>query len=124
MGGFLMDFKTIIDLLSRSNINQEAMYELVGEASSLDLREEDNLRKYGISKEHKPNPIVGMGLFMDGDGLPLSCNIYPSNKNEQETLLPEENKIVNNFKLIDLSLLGIIIVNDCSNNELNPSIKR
>ena len=40
-----MDFKTIIDLLSRSNINQEAMYELVGEASTLDLREEDNLRK-------------------------------------------------------------------------------
>ncbi len=40
-----MDFKTIIDLLSKSNINQEAMYELVGEASTLDLREEDNLRK-------------------------------------------------------------------------------
>ena len=40
-----MDFKTIIDLLSKSNINQDAMYELVGEASTLDLREEDNLRK-------------------------------------------------------------------------------
>ena len=40
-----MDFKTIIYLLSKSNINQEAMYELVGEASTLDLREEDNLRK-------------------------------------------------------------------------------
>lgn len=39
-----MDFKTIIDLLSRSNINQEAMYELVGEASNLDLSNEDNLR--------------------------------------------------------------------------------
>ena len=39
-----MDFKTIIDLLSRSNINQEAMYELVGEASTLDLRDEANLR--------------------------------------------------------------------------------
>ena len=39
-----MDFKTIIDLLSRSNINQEAMYELVGEASSLDLSDEANLR--------------------------------------------------------------------------------
>ena len=63
-----------------------------------EIDKEDNLRKYGISKEHKPNPIVGMGLFMDGDGLPLSCNIYPGNKNEQETLLPEENKIVNNFK--------------------------
>lgn len=60
---------------------------------------EDDLRKYGISKEHRPNPIVGMGLFMDGDGLPLSCNIYPGNMNEQKTLIPEETKIVNKFKL-------------------------
>ena len=36
---------------------------------------------------------------MDGDGLPLSCNIHPENQNEQKTLIPEESKIVNNFKL-------------------------
>lgn len=60
---------------------------------------QDDLRKYGISKEHRPNPIVGMGLFMDGDGLPLSFNIYPGNRNEQITLIPEESKIINNFKL-------------------------
>ena len=64
-----------------------------------EINEEDDLRKYGISKEHKPNPIVGMGLFMDGDGIPLSFNIYPGNKNEHKTLIPEENKIINNFKL-------------------------
>ena len=64
-----------------------------------EIDNQDDLRKYGISKEHRPSPIVGMGLFMDGDGLPLSFNIYPGNKNEQTTLIPEENKIVNNFKL-------------------------
>lgn len=64
-----------------------------------EIDNDDDLRKYGISKEHKPNPIVGMGLFMDGDGLPLSFNIYPGNMNEQKTLIPEETKIVNNFKL-------------------------
>lgn len=64
-----------------------------------EIDNEDDLRKYGVSKEHKPNPIVGMGLFMDGDGLPLSCNIYPGNMNEQRTLIPEETKIVDNFKL-------------------------
>lgn len=64
-----------------------------------DIDSEDDLRKYGISKEHRPNPIVGMGLFMDGDGLPLSCNIYPGSMNEQKTLITEEAKIVNNFKL-------------------------
>lgn len=64
-----------------------------------EIDDEDEIRKYGMSKEHKPNPIVGMGLFMDGDGLPLSCNIYPGNMNEQKTLIPEESKIVNNFKM-------------------------
>ena len=64
-----------------------------------EIDDEDDIRKYGMSKEHKPNTIVGMGLFMDGDGLPLSCNIYPGNMNEQKTLIPEESKIVNNFKM-------------------------
>lgn len=70
-----------------------------------DIDIEDDLRRYGISKEHRPNPIVGMGLFMDGDGLPLSCNIYPGNQNEQKTLIPEETKIVNNFKLDNTKMI-------------------
>ena len=63
-----------------------------------EIDNEDDLRKYGISKQHQPSPLVGMGLFM-GDGLPLSCNIFPGNMNEQKTLIPEETKIVDNFKL-------------------------
>lgn len=70
-----------------------------------EIEEEDDLRKYGISKEHRPNPIVGMGLFMDGDGIPLSFHIYPGNQNEQKTLIPEESKIVNNFKLDDTKII-------------------
>ncbi len=66
---------------------------------------QDELRKYGISKEHRPNPLVGMGLFMDGDGLPLSFNIYPGNRNEQITLIPEESKIINNFKLNNTKII-------------------
>ncbi len=64
-----------------------------------EIDNEDDLRKYGINKQHQPKPQVGMGLFMDGEGLPLSCTIYPGNMNEQKTLIPEEDKIVNNFKL-------------------------
>ncbi len=60
---------------------------------------DDEFRKYGINKQHQPKPRVGMGLFMDGDGIPLSFNIYPGNQNEQKTLIPEETKIVNNFKM-------------------------
>ena len=70
-----------------------------------EIDEEDDLRKYGISKEHKPNPIVGMGLFMDGDGIPLSFNIYPGNQNEQKSFISEENKIINNFKLDDSKIV-------------------
>ena len=70
-----------------------------------EIDEEDDLRKYGISKEHRPNPIVGMGLFMDGDGIPLSFNIYPGNQKEQKTLIPEESKIINDFKLDDTKII-------------------
>ena len=70
-----------------------------------EINSEDDIRKYGISKEHRPNPIVGMGLFMDGDGLPLSYNIYPGNMNEQITLIPEESKIINNFKMDNTKII-------------------
>ena len=70
-----------------------------------EIDSQDDLRRYGISKGHRPNPIVGMGLFMDGDGLPLSFNIYPGNTNEQNTLIPEESKIINNFKLEDSKII-------------------
>ena len=70
-----------------------------------EIDEEDDIRKYGINKQHQPKPQVGMGLFMDGDGFPLSCNIYPGNMNEQKTLIPEENKIVNNFKLDNTKII-------------------
>ena len=60
---------------------------------------EDDFRKYGKSKENRPNPIVQMGLFMDGDGIPLSCEITPGNTNEQITLKPLEKKIIEDFNL-------------------------
>lgn len=63
---------------------------------------EDDFRKYGKSKENKPNPIIQMGLFMDGDGIPLSCEITPGNTNEQVTLKPLEKKIIEDFKLSEI----------------------
>ena len=62
-----------------------------------EIDEEDELRKYGASKEHRPNPIVQMGLFMDGSGLPMCFNINPENTNEQTTLIPLEKKIIEEF---------------------------
>ena len=62
-----------------------------------EIEEEDEFRKYGKSKEHRPNPIVEMGLFMDGDGIPLTFDTFPGNKSEQETLQPLEKKIIKDF---------------------------
>lgn len=64
-----------------------------------EIEQEQGLKQYGYSKEHKPNPIVQMGLFMDGDGIPLAFNITKGNTNEQLTLKPLEQKILDDFKL-------------------------
>lgn len=62
-----------------------------------EIEEDDEVRKYGKSKENRPNPIIGMGLFIDGDGIPLAFDIFPGNQNEQPTLKPLEKKIINDF---------------------------
>lgn len=64
-----------------------------------ELEEADDLRRYGKSKQHQPLPIVGMGLFMDHDGIPLAFDIYPGNKNEQPTLKPLEKKVIRDYGL-------------------------
>ena len=56
------------------------------------------LRKYGPSKEHRPNPIAQMGLFMDRDGIPLSMCITSGSDNEQTTAIPLETKLTKMFK--------------------------
>lgn len=60
--------------------------------------ESGELRQYGPSKEHRPNPIVEMGLFMDAKGIPLAFCIHPGNTNEQTTLKPLERKIIKEFQ--------------------------
>ncbi len=40
-----------------------------------EIESQEGMKQYGVSKENKPNPIVQMGLFMDGDGLPLAFTL-------------------------------------------------
>lgn len=54
-------------------------------------------KQYGMSKENRPLPVVGMGLFMDADGIPLAFSLYPGNQNEQQTLIPLEEKLMADF---------------------------
>ncbi|WP_265447400.1 IS1634 family transposase [Acetivibrio straminisolvens] len=63
-----------------------------------EIEQEDGDKQYVPSKDHKPNPIVQMGLFMDGDGIPLAFSINRGNMNEQLTLKPLEKKIITDFE--------------------------
>lgn len=62
-----------------------------------EIEQEDGDKKYGKSKEHRPNPIIQMGLFVDGDGLPLAFSLFPGNQNEQTSLKPLEKKVLQQF---------------------------
>ena len=62
-----------------------------------EIEDEDDFRKYGVSKEHRPNPIVQMGLFMDADGIPLAFSLFDGNQNEQPSMSPLEEKIIRDF---------------------------
>ncbi len=64
-----------------------------------ELEKESGLKQYGPSKEHRPNPIVQMGLFMDKSGIPLAFCINPGNQNEQLSLKPLEQQIMRDFEL-------------------------
>ena len=59
-----------------------------------EIEQEYGSKKYGKSKEHRPNPIIQMGLFMDGDGIPLAFSLFPGNANEQTSLKPLEQKVL------------------------------
>ena len=62
-----------------------------------EVGQEDGMKKYGKSKEHRPNPIIQMGLFTDGDGLPLAFSLFPGSQNEQKSMKPLEQKILQQF---------------------------
>lgn len=64
-----------------------------------EIEEEDEFRRYGHSKENRPNPIVQMGMFIDGDGIPLAVSVFPGNQSEQKSMKPLEETILKDFDL-------------------------
>ena len=57
-----------------------------------EIEEEDDFRMRGVSKEHRPNPIVQMGLLLDSNGLPLNFELFSGNTIDSQTLLPVMKK--------------------------------
>lgn len=64
-----------------------------------EVETDDDFRKYGHSKENRPNPLVQIGMFMDMDGLPLAICVWPGNTSEQKTLQPLEGVLSEKFGL-------------------------
>lgn len=84
-----------------------------------ETEEADDFRKYGISKEHRPNPIVQMGLFMDAEGIPLSFSLFEGNKNEQPSMSPLEKKILRDFDTSDFIVCTDAGLSSTANRKFN-----
>lgn len=84
-----------------------------------EIEEEDTFRKYGVSKEHRPNPIVQMGLFMDSDGIPLSFSVFDGNQNEQPSMTPLEQKIIKDFDASDFIVCTDSGLSSTANRKFN-----
>ena len=83
--------------------DEDVVDEVTGETIS-------GLRKFGLSKEHRPNPIIEMGLFMDSRGIPITMCLHPGNTSEQLTAVPLEKevlKMLENSKFIYCADAGL-----------------
>jgi len=77
-----------------------AFYDVTNYYFEIDFPDgEDDLRKRGVSKEHRTDPIVAMGLFIDTNGLPISMSIFPGNTSESLTLQPTMNEVKRSYGL-------------------------
>lgn len=59
----------------------------------------DEVRKKGVSKEHRSDPIIQMGLLVDTKGIPISYDLFPGNTNDCETLMPVLDKVKKDFEV-------------------------
>lgn len=72
-----------------------------------EVDEPNDMLRRGVSKEHRKDPIVQMGLFMDTNGLPISYGLFSGNTLDKQTLIPMMDKLQD-----DYSLGRIIVVAD------------
>lgn len=84
-----------------------------------EMEDEDDFRKYGVSKEHRPNPIVQMGLFMDADGIPLAFSLFNGNESEQPSMSPLEQKIIKDFGACDFIVCTDAGLSSTANRKFN-----
>lgn len=84
-----------------------------------EIEDEDDFRKYGVSKEHRPNPIIQMGMFMDADGIPLAFSLFDGSQNEQPSMSPLEQKIIKDFGTSDFIVCTDAGLSSTANRKFN-----
>jgi len=89
-----------------------------------EIEKEDTFRRYDFSKEHRPNPIVQMGLFMDSDGIPLSFSVFSGNENEQQSMTPLEKKIISDFNSSKFIVCTDAGLSSSANHKFNSIVGR
>lgn len=80
-----------------------------------EIDEPDDLRKKGVSKEHRPDPIVQMGLLMDTKGIPICYDLFPGNTNDCETLLPVLSRVKSDYGVGRLIIVADKGINTADN---------
>jgi len=76
-----------------------------------EIDEADEFRKFGLSKEKRPNPIVQMGLAMDADGIPLHYELFPGNKLDKETFRSVIGEVRRNYdtgRIVVVADMGVV----------------
>lgn len=75
-------------------------YDVTNYYCEVDFPDENGgLRQRGVSKEHRTDPIIQFGLFMDENSLPVCMSIFPGNTSDSLTFQPTMNKIKENYSL-------------------------
>lgn len=85
--------------------------------------QEDDFKRYGVSKQHQPLPLVQMGLFMDADGYPFAMNINPGNTAENKTIIPSEVEFLENFNMKDKKIIVCTDAAMCSDEIKRFNVK-
>ena len=95
--------------------SEYAYYDVTNYYCEIDFPDEDGLRKRGVSKEHRVDPIVQMGLFIDNNSLPISMSLFKGNTADTKTLQPIMIEIKKNYNLNRLVVVADKGLNSSSN---------
>lgn len=84
-----------------------------------EIDKQDELKRKGVGKEHRPNPIIQMGLLMDTKGIPIIYELFPGNTNDCETLMPVLDKVKKTYKIGRVIVVGDKGINTADNIAFN-----